>query len=294
MGKRRVSREAGKWVSGSAETGARGGALRPPSVASEIREVTVPGIIPRFEIPEWREQYGVVAGITGRGSESGRGFDFGLWSREPVGEVMTRWLTFQRELSGFHAMVLGNQVHGVEVMSLDSGLGWIRVEGIDGWVTTTPGILLTVTVADCVPVYLVAPGKGVALLHAGWRGTAGRILARGIERLKSETGCQAQDVVMHCGIGVCGRCYEVGHEVMEGCGVPPEGQGPWHLDLRDRLTSQARELGLAHLSISAWCSAHDRGSFYSHRASRGADGRMVAYIGIAGEPVDGYRDLEQT
>jgi YfiH family protein len=193
---------------------------------------------------------------------------------------MSRWLAFRRELTGFHAFALGNQVHGVEVMSLDAGRGWIQVEGVDGWITTSPGILLTVTVADCVPVYLVAPGEGVALLHAGWRGTAGRILARGIERLKAQTGSPPADIVMHCGVGICGDCYEVGSEVMEGCGVPASKPGPWHLDLREQLIGQAHALGLVHVTTSAWCSAHDRGSFYSHRASRGGDGRMVAYLGI--------------
>jgi polyphenol oxidase len=265
------------------------GALRAPLGASELREIPVPGNVPRFEIPGWREKYEVVAGITGRGSNSGPGFDLGLWSREPIGEVMTRWLTFRRELPEFRACALGNQVHGVELMSLHSGSGWIQVEGIDGWITTAPGILLTVTVADCVPVYLIAPGKGVALLHAGWRGTAGRILARGIERLKTETGCPAGDMVMHCGVGICGDCYEVGSEVMLGCGAPAEGPGPWHLDLRERLMGQARDLGLAHITTSAWCSAHERVSFYSHRASRGTDGRMVAYLGIAGRGVTATR-----
>ena len=44
---------------------------------------------------------------------------------------------------------------------------------------------LTVTVADCIPVYLAVPGRGVALLHAGWRGTAHGILARGVAALRS-------------------------------------------------------------------------------------------------------------
>ena len=248
--------------------------------ASAIQEVAVAGAIPRFELRDWQEQYGVVAGITGRGSDPGPGFDLGLWSREPVGEVMTRWLTFRRQLPEFHAFALGNQKHGVDVMNLDSGRGWIQVEGIDGWTTTTRGILLTITVADCIPVYLIAPGRGIALLHAGWRGTAGGILRRGVELLHSVTEAPPAEFVMHCGIGICGPCYEVGSEVVEGCGGRPSGPGPWHVDLRERLHCQARELGLSRVSTSGWCSAHDRDFFYSHRASRGADGRMVAYIGM--------------
>ena len=76
--------------------------------------------------------------------------------------------------------MLGNQVHGAVVERVDAGRGWIQIEGVDGWVTTEPGVLLTVTIADCIPVYLMVEGRGVALLHAGWRGTAGGILGVGL------------------------------------------------------------------------------------------------------------------
>ncbi len=283
MGRKRVSGAAGQRGSKSAPDTA----AEIESQSSPIRETPLPGAVPRFEIPTWRERYGIVAGITGRGSEPGRGFDLGLWSDAPVGEVMSRWRGFRRQLPEFAAVALGNQVHGVEVISIDAGRGWIQVEGIDGWITTAPGILLTVTIADCVPVYLVVPGRAVALLHAGWRGTAGGILGRGVEQLRGGTGCSSSDIVMHCGVGICGACYEVGSEVMQGCGVPAEGLGPWHLDLRERLRAQAQRLGLNHVSSSGWCSAHDRTSFYSHRASGGTDGRMVAYIGMAGQRESG-------
>ena len=142
-----------------------------------------PGPIPLYELPDWRSR-GVVAGITGRGAEPGRGFDLGLWTDAPVGEVMSRWRAFRRALPGFDAVVLGNQVHG-DPWSRPSApaRGWIQIDGMDGWVTTARGVLLTVTVADCIPVYLLVPGRGVALLHAGWRGTAGGILRAGVERL---------------------------------------------------------------------------------------------------------------
>jgi polyphenol oxidase len=256
--------------------------------SATLRETRVPGSIPRFEIPQWRERYGVVAGVTGRGAEPGRGFDLGLWSDEPVKEVMGRWRSFRSTMSGFDAVALGNQVHGVELLSADGGRGWIQVEGIDGWVSTTPGILLTVTIADCIPVYLVLPGQGVSLLHAGWRGTAGGILGRGIDRLLKETGGARSEIVMHCGVGICGSCYEVGSEVMTACGAPAEGAGPWHLDLREQLVSQASRLGVTCISQSSWCSAEDRSTFYSHRASGGTDGRMVAYIGIPKAHVAGH------
>jgi copper oxidase (laccase) domain-containing protein len=246
---------------------------------SVIREEPLPGPLPLYQLPAWR-RHGVVAGITGRGTEPGRGFDLGLWSDAPVGEVMTRWRAFRRGLSGFDAVVLGNQVHGVGIETVGTSRGWIQIDGVDGWVTTAPGQLLTVTIADCIPVYLVVPGRGAALLHAGWRGTAGGILPLGLERLLHATGAAESDVVMHCGIGICGPCYEVGSEVLTGCGLPAKGAGPWHLDLRRHLAASAHGLGIGTVTVSSWCSAHDRPSFYSHRASKGADGRMVAYLGM--------------
>jgi copper oxidase (laccase) domain-containing protein len=247
--------------------------------AGVVSEAPVPGSVPRFEIPGWQQQHGVVAGITGRGTEPGSGFDLGLWSNQPVGEVMSRWLAFRREM-GFDAVVLGNQVHGVGLMTIDSGCGWIQVEGIDGWVSSQPGILLTITIADCVPVYLAVPRRAVALLHAGWRGTAGGILEKGLERLLGAASADESEVVMHCGVGICGSCYEVGSEVMKGCGAAAKDPGPWYLDLRHTLAEQAKALGISAITTSSWCSAHDRSFFYSHRASRGSDGRMVAYLGL--------------
>ena len=244
-----------------------------------VREELRAGPLPFYDLPTWRA-HGVVAGITGRGTEPGRGFDLGLWTDAPVGEVMSRWRAFRRAQLGFDAVILGNQVHGTVIETVGTCHGWIQLEGVDGWVTTCGGVLLTVTVADCIPVYLQVPGRGVALLHAGWRGTAAGILTAGLARLISTTNSDAGNVLMHLGVGICGPCYEVGSEVMTGCGMPAEGPGPWHLDLRGRLAAEARRLGIGQVSTSDWCSAHDRSSFYSHRASTGGDGRMVAYLGV--------------
>jgi YfiH family protein len=258
----------------------RGQQISRQFVPSELAEIPVPGAVPRYEISGWREHYGVVAGITTRGDEAGRGFDLGLWSDQPVGEVMNRWLAFMRAMHGFEAFALGNQVHGVEVSRLDGARGWVYQDGVDGWITTTPGVLLTITVADCIPLYVVVPGRGIALLHAGWRGVAGGILEQGLEGLREATGCSPADVIMHCGIGICGDCYEVGPEVLRRFGVPAPSDGPGHLDLRQHLLEQAHRLGVRQATTSPLCSAHDRSAFYSHRASRGSDGRMAAYIGL--------------
>jgi polyphenol oxidase len=244
-----------------------------------LRELPSTGSVPRYTLPDWRSRYGVVAGITVRGGGPPPGFDLGLWTREPIGEVMTRWAALRGAEPGFHRFTLGHQVHGSTVARHGAGAGWTLIEGVDGHVTTDAGVLLLATVADCIPVYLVAPGRAVGLLHAGWRGTAAGILERGVAELAS-LGCSPAGVVMHLGIGICGDCYQVGSEVMSGCGMPAGGEGPWQLDLRRVLAERAGRAGVGQVTMSPWCSAHDRPRFFSHRASRGTDGRMVAYIGM--------------
>src|SRR5258708_39514866 len=111
----------------------------------------------------------------------------------------------------FPGVVLGHRVHGTTVQWLPAASdGWLIVDGVDGHATGARGLLLTVTVADCIPVYLAVPEKHVvALLHSGWRGTAAGILERGVELLKRLAFVRAGDIVMACGGGIwCGR-YEV-------------------------------------------------------------------------------------
>jgi YfiH family protein len=237
--------------------------------------------VPRLELVEWAERWGLVAGITARGSGSPP-FSLGLWSDEPVGQVVSRWRAFCAALAPrFPTVVLSHQVHGTrvdwhEAQPLPNG--WFVLDGLDGHATSAPGVLLTVTVADCIPVYLAVPRKGaVALLHAGWRGIAGGVLGHGIDLLKWRAFSKASEIVMHCGIGICGKCYEVGSEVALRFGIV--GEGPVHLDLRGSLVDQARSLGVEQISVSPWCTAHDQAQFFSHRASGGRDGRMIAYLG---------------
>ena len=231
--------------------------------------------VPRAELAEWADRYGLVAGVTLRP------MSLGLWSDEPVGQVLSRWRAFRAAFAArFPALVLSHQVHGTAVQWHETlPEGWLMLDGLDGHATADRGLLLTVTVADCIPVYLAVPQKGaLALLHAGWRGAANGVLARGVELLKRHGFAKGTDIVMHCGVGICGTCYEVGSEVAGQFGLPVS-PGPVPLDLRAVLARQARELGIEDVTVSPWCSAHDRDRFFSHRASGGRDGRMVAYLG---------------
>lgn len=258
-------------MSGEHRVGAQHAA--PLQSVREVAEVPAgDAAVPRLELVEWARAYGLVAGITTRP------LSLGLWSDEPVGQVIGRWRAFRTSFGArFPSIVLAHQVHGTDVHWHDAlPEGWLILDGTDGHATSERGVLLTVTVADCIPVYLAVPEKGaIALVHAGWRGTADGILEQCVELLKWRGFARSSDIVMHCGVGICGDCYEVGSEVAVRFGLT----GTVKLDLRAVLARQARELGLQEITISPSCSAEGREQFFSHRASRGRDGRMVAYLG---------------
>jgi copper oxidase (laccase) domain-containing protein len=56
------------------------------------------------------------------------------------------------------------------------------------------------------------------------------------------------------------------------------------------LAAQAAAAGVRRVTVSTWCSAQDRGHFYSHRRSGGTDGRMVAYLGVLSPVATDARD----
>ncbi len=141
--------------------------------------------------------------------------------------------------------------------------------------TGVPGILLTVSLADCVAISLVDPElQRVALLHAGWRGTAAGIVESGVEAL----GGNVARFHAHLGPAICGECYEVGPEVHRALGLdPPERNTP--VDLRAVQARRLIEEGVApeRITVSAHCTKHDEG-FFSHRG--GDTGRQVGVLGV--------------
>lgn len=244
-----------------------------------MTEEPIEGPVPRFELAGWGE-LGITAGITGRGHRTPP-FDLGLGgSQTPVGRVLDHWREFHQSLAGFSGMVVSRQIHGTEIHWHDRIAGLLIQDGADGHGTETAGVLLAVTVADCIPVYLVDPrSRRAVLVHAGWRGVAAGILGKAVRLLEAK-GSPARHLIVHCGVGICGSCYEVGCEVFEGCGVPAPANGRGNLDLRARLVEQARSIGVVNVSTSQFCSRHDGALFFSHRGSGGGDGRMVAYLGL--------------
>ncbi len=226
----------------------------------------------------WAERTGVVAGTTGRDDGS-----FGLSGPDSVGDVVARWREFRgRRAALFPAVQRSHQVHGTKVLWHEHvAPGWHEGEDADGHATAQRGLLMTVTVADCVPVFIAdRRGRAAALVHAGWRGVAGGILAAGARLLELRAGVAAADLAVHCGVAICGKCYEVGEEVARAVLGAAAPAGKSRLDLRAALAGQAAGLGISDVSISPDCTSCDFGRYYSHRASHGDVARQIAWLGI--------------
>jgi len=248
-----------------------------PGVGASAAE---PGVLASSEMVDAFRPLGVVAFTTTRSAGS-----FGLASAEPVAAVMDRWSLLLADCrgAGADALASAGQVHGAALAQHGPGWrGWLRGRDRDGHVTSAPGLALAVTVADCTPVFLAHPGGALAMLHAGWRGTAAGILEAGLSALRA-LGAPPEEVVMHCGPAICGGCYEVGPEVLAAVTEQP-ARGPGYLDVRAVLADRAWRAGVRSVTVSSWCTRCHNDRFFSHRA--GDAGRQLGVL-LRPAPVGG-------
>ena len=223
------------------------------------------------EIIESFRPFGITAFTTGRATGS-----FSMQSDEPARDVSARWNALRARLGGPAVrLATAAQVHGRDVLIHGEGWrGWLRGDAADGHLSAERGTAMAVTVADCVPVFIVHPAGAAAVVHSGWRGTEARITGAAITQLAA-LGFPADELLVHCGPAICGRCYEVSADVaMRLTGIP--AQQPTRVDLRAIIAEHARACGVRRISLSAFCTRCDNDRFFSHRA--GDAGRQLGVL----------------
>lgn len=120
--------------------------------------------------------------------------------------------TLRNGAASLWPLVTLRQIHSDVIRSADS----IPEESLsgDGLITATPGLLLGIQTADCLPVILVDARRHViGVFHAGWRGTVQRIVEKGVGEMHRLFGSNPRDIKAAIGPGIQGCCYEVGEEV---------------------------------------------------------------------------------
>jgi len=206
------------------------------------------------------------------------------------------------------------QIHSDLIHCLDS----IPKEPLvgDGLLTATPGLLLAIQTADCLPVILVdAKHHAVGVFHAGWRGTLKRIVEKGVGEMFGRFGSRPRDLRAAIGPGIHGCCYEVGEEVRtkfesqfayaaklfrevkESDPVREKypllfltARAPGHsilpkkilLDLVEANRQQLLAAGVAKKNIEAspLCTNCNPDLLFSYRAEKGKTGRLMGAVGI--------------
>jgi purine-nucleoside/S-methyl-5'-thioadenosine phosphorylase / adenosine deaminase len=183
----------------------------------------------------------------------------------------------------------------------------------DALATKQVGLLLGVRTADCSPVLVVDPKKRViAAIHAGWRGTLARIVAKTIGQMQMEFGSEPKDLLAAIGPTIGGCCYEVGTEVAADFAakfsnaseffdemrtgdepnplqwlnmMPPGHQPPPKnvlLDLKKANKLQLLEAGVreGNIFVSELCTSCDVDRLFSYRKEGATSGRLLSVIGI--------------
>jgi YfiH family protein len=186
-------------------------------------------------------------------------------------------------LAGSGRLLVLRQVHGAVLREAP----WEgRPEG-DAALARSPGWLLGIETADCLPVLLVDPRRRMAAAaHAGWRGTAAGVTRRAAQSLL-DAGSRVGDLVAALGPAIGPCCYEVGGELRAAFGPGGDAffrtgaRGRPHLDLRAANESQLREAGLRadrvhHVADCTRCRAD---LYHSYRRDGQGAGRMLSFVG---------------
>jgi YfiH family protein len=135
---------------------------------------------------------------------------------------------------------------------------------VDGHVTDRDDLALLVLVADCLPVALSGGGR-VAIVHCGWRGLAGEILANALAHFGEPPAAALGPAIGRC-------CYEVGDEVRER--FDARFSSGRMLDLRAAAEGQLRAGGVSRVEHVDLCTSCRGDLFFSHRRDAGVTGRQ--------------------
>lgn len=249
-------------------------------------------------------------GVSALGSE--KVLNLGLAEWDTTENVLENRRRFQSSLDADGLKLCGlSQIHS-DVVHVFEAAPAAPCRG-DASTTNRPGLLLAAQTADCVPILLAdTKNRAVAAVHAGWRGTLQRIVAKAIGKMQMQFGTKPIDLLAAIGPSIGGCCYEVGTEVaaefrsqfsnasdwfdelrtgdepnpLQWLNMKPPGHQPPPknvlLDLRKANRAQLLEVGVpeSNIFVSNLCTACRRDLLFSYRKECGTTGRLMAVIGI--------------
>jgi len=155
----------------------------------------------------------------------------------------------------------------------------------DALITNCPNTFLGILTADCLPIFAVDQEKKViAAIHAGRQGTALRITAKALRKMKEEFGCRSKDLLIAMGPSIGPFCYEIDEKVFQQEWKPfsaSGGAGKWMVDLAQINIGQMKREGIEEDQIS-WINlcTHCHGDLFFSYRKEGRTGRQLSFIGM--------------
>ena len=187
-----------------------------------------------------------------------------------------------------HAFIIPRQTHTTNVRVIEDVFSQEELQDVDAVVTNLKNVCLCVSTADCVPVLLYDKEKQVvAAIHAGWRGTVGRIVEKTLEVMKSHYGAEGKDVIACIGPSISLESFEVGDEVyaaFEEAGFDmtriARKYKKWHLDLWEANRLQLLAYGILpeNIEVAGVCTYQCHEDFFSARRLGIKSGRILSGI----------------
>ncbi len=149
------------------------------------------------------------------------------------------------------SIMIPRQTHSTNVCWVDT---FGEVPDTDAVITDKPGLCIAVKTADCIPVLLFDQRQHrIAAIHAGWRGTVGRIVEKTLQQMQS----RAEDISAIIGPGISLESFEVGDEVYEQflqAGFPMQRlakrYAKWHINLKDANRWLLESNGITNIQVS--------------------------------------------
>jgi YfiH family protein len=186
------------------------------------------------------------------------------------------------------AQVHGNRVAVVTEKEAGRGARELAstLPDTDGLVTNTKELPLMLFYADCVPVMLADTDSGaVGLVHAGWRGSVGHIVEKGIALMEKQYGSHPEHVTAAIGPSIGACCYEVDRRVLEQASgleacFHPTWKDHYQLDLWEMNRQELLAAGVPdnQILMARVCTSCHHDLYFSYRAEHGHTGRMAAII----------------
>lgn len=228
---------------------------------------------------------GIIAAMSDR-HDGNMGFSAGV-----ARTVIKNRTTFLKTLGlSIDDLSLVTEPHGSEIIVIDAtskGSGAVIPPTVvaEGQITSTSGVILGLTTADCFPIFFYDSQKHViALSHAGWRSIIAQVVPKTLEKMHQVYQCRVEDVVVQYGAAICKDCFEIKDDVLSRFMRYPEhligSGGKLMVDLAGIITDQLLHAGvqLGNIYIDETCTMCSPDHYSYRGAGRQLEGLQLSVL----------------